>query len=110
MSALKQFRTMTGPERRKAMRDHLTKAHAVDFSADVHAVPISALNACADMAKAVCWRKSISSSMSTGAAFFVYLAREVQPIVKKVGARQGAMQINHADLRRLALRLEESRP
>ena len=93
MSALKQFRTMTGPERRKAMRDHLTKVHAVDFYADVHAVPISALTACADMAKAVCWRKSISSSMSTGAAFFVYLARELQTTHTRARAQTGRKPI-----------------
>lgn len=88
MSALKNFRTMSGAERRAACRQHLSREHALDFSADVHAVPISGLAACADMAKAICWRKSVSSSMSIGAAFFVYLSRDLaQP--KHAKAVQG---------------------
>lgn len=77
MSALKNFRTMTGPERRSACRAHLEKQHGVNFHGDVHAVGISGLTACAEMAKAICWRKSQTSSMSLGAAFFVYLSRDV---------------------------------
>lgn len=82
MSALKNFRTMTGEERRTACRSHLSTVHGVDFHGDVHALPISALTACAEMAKAICWRKSQSSSMSLGAAFFVYLSRgaKVAPV------------------------------
>jgi len=78
---LKHFRTLTGPDRKSAMRYHLTKYSGVDFAADVHSVPVSALNDVAAMAKAVCWRKSVASSMSLGAAFFTYLARDVaQPV------------------------------
>lgn len=89
MSALKNFRTMSGPERRTACRAHLVKHHGVDFShGDPHGVGISGLTACADMAKAICWRKRVSSSMSLGAAFYVYLCRDVaQP--KHAKAAQG---------------------
>lgn len=77
---LKRFRVLTGPARRIAMV-HYLQAHGVVFGQDVHAVPVSTLTACAELAKAVCWRKSLSSSMSIGAAFYLYLSKAVAPAV-----------------------------
>lgn len=91
---LRTFRTLDGSARRAAMRAHLTKAHGVDFSADVHAIPISALAACAELAKAVSWRKSPSSSLSTGAAFFTYLAREARPVSFPQAARKPRVRVS----------------
>lgn len=93
MSALKTFRTLTGAARKAAMRDYLTSAHGVVFGIDPHAVPSSHMQALHDMAKAVCWRKSISSPCSLGHAFYRYLSRDVEPsraapIVRKAAVRQ----------------------
>ena len=74
-NTLKQFRTMEGSARRAAIRAHLTKHEEIDFTADPHALKISQQCALADMARAVCWRKSPTSSLSLGLAFFVYLSR-----------------------------------
>lgn len=73
---LKKFRTLAGPARRAAIRRHLAGAEQIDFAADPHSLAISQQCALADMARAVCWRKSITSCMSLGLAFFVYLSRD----------------------------------
>jgi hypothetical protein len=72
---LKHFRTLEGNERRAAMRAHLSSVEGIDFTADPHALKISQQCALADMAKAVAWRKSPTSPLSLGLAFFVYLGR-----------------------------------
>lgn len=77
MSALKQFRTLSGPERKAAMRAHLIKVDAVVFGLDPHGVTWSQQLALAEMAKVVAWKKSISSPLSLGLAFYVYLSRDV---------------------------------
>jgi hypothetical protein len=85
---LKHFRTITGAERKAAMRAHLSKHDGVLFGMDPHAIPFSQQCALAEMAKAVSWKKSISSSLSLGLAFYVYLSRDVQaPIVRGPVAR-----------------------
>lgn len=76
MSALKQFRTLSGVERRAAMRAHLSKVDAVVFTGDPHTVTWSQQLALAEMAKIVAWKKSISSPLSLGLAFYVYLSRD----------------------------------
>lgn len=73
---LKKFRTLAGPARRAAIRRHLAGVDKIDFAADPHSLAQSQQCALADMARAVCWRKSIASCMSLGLAFFVYLSRD----------------------------------
>ena len=73
---LRKFRTLDGAQRRAAIRRHLAGADKIDFTADPHSLAISQQCALADMARAVCWRKSITSCMSLGLAFFVYLSRD----------------------------------
>jgi len=86
---LKTFRTLEGPARKEAMRFYLAKHHAIDFTADVFTLYSDQRGALVEMAKAVSWRKSISSPLSLGAAFFVYLAKDVkQPL--HVAARQAS--------------------
>lgn len=72
---IKHFRTLTGPARKAAIRAHLAKKAGIDFAADPHTLRQSQRCALSDMAKAVSWKKSISASLSTGLAFFVYLSR-----------------------------------
>jgi len=74
---LKPFRTLTGPARKSAMRAHLANIEGIDFRADPHTLTFAQQCALSDMAKAVSWRKSITSPLSLGLAFFVYLARDV---------------------------------
>lgn len=77
---LKNFRTMSGAERRAACRVHLAESNAINFAAqDPHALTVSQQSALADMAKAVSWRKSPMSPLSVGMAFYVYLARDSKP-------------------------------
>lgn len=72
---LRHFRTITGPARKQAIRVHLQRVAGIAFNADVHTLSFAQRDALATMAKAVSWRKSISSPMSLGSAFFVYLSR-----------------------------------
>jgi len=76
---LKHFRTLEGAKRRDAMRAALVASHEIDFAADCHTLTQSQRCALADMAKAVSWRKSPTSPLSTGLAFFVYLSRGYRP-------------------------------
>jgi hypothetical protein len=73
---LKHLRTLTGDKRRAAIRAHLAKSAALSFNLDPHTVTMSQQIALSDMAKAVSWRKSITSPLSLGLAFYVYLSRE----------------------------------
>ena len=74
---LKKFRTMEGPARREAVRAHLIKHDGINFNKGPFELSHSERSALHDMAKAVSWRKSPASSFSLGAAFFVYLAKDV---------------------------------
>lgn len=87
---LKEFRTMTGETRRKAIRSYLAAAVALDFAADPHALTHAQRGALHEMAKAVSWRKSISSPLSLGLAFFVYLARDVAKVAIPVTTMRDA--------------------
>lgn len=80
---LKTFRTVVGADRKAAMRAHLSKHDGVTFGLDPHSIPMSQQCALADMAKAVSWKKSISSSLSLGLAFYVYLSRDVGQRVQR---------------------------
>lgn len=71
---LRTFRTLAGPARKAAIRKHF-EARGLSFDLDPHAVPFSMRGELADMAKAVGYRKSISSCLSLGSAFYVYLSR-----------------------------------
>jgi hypothetical protein len=78
--SLKQFRTMSGADRRAAARAHLAQSHGINFAAnDPHGLTVSQQVALSDMARAVCWRKSAASPLSVGMAFYVYLARDAKP-------------------------------
>jgi hypothetical protein len=83
---LKKFRTLEGAARRAAVRSHMVKVEGIDFTADPHALRISQQCALADMAKAISWRKSPTSPLSLGLAFFVYLARDASPPREPSGA------------------------
>ena len=74
---LKQYRTLTGPARKTAIRSHLARTDGIDWKADPHTLTQSQRCALSDMAKAVSWRKSITSPLSLGLSFFVYLSRDV---------------------------------
>lgn len=80
---LKEFRTLEGAKRRAAIRKYLAQSVALDFAADPHALTFSQCGALHEMAKSVSWRKSISSPLSLGLAFFVYLARDAAPQVEQ---------------------------
>lgn len=91
---LKHFRTLEGPERKAAMRFYLAKHEGIDFTQDVHTLYSGQRSALQDMAKAVSWRKSLTSPLSLGAAFFVYLVKDVkQPL--HTAARQAAAAKRH---------------
>lgn len=75
---LRALRTLTGPARRAAIRKHLTNSAKIAFGVDPHTLAHSQQCALSEVARAVCWRKSISSPMSLGLAFYVYLSRGVQ--------------------------------
>lgn len=92
---LKHFRTLAGPDRKNAIRFYLAKQEGIDFTADVHTLYSGQRIALQDMAKAVSWRKSQTSCLSLGAAFFVYLAKDVkQPL--HTAARQAAAAKRHS--------------
>lgn len=74
---LRHLRTIQGAERRATIRALLEKSDDVEFGNDPHTLTFSQRTALQDMARAVSWRKSISSCLSLGAAFYVYLSREV---------------------------------
>lgn len=76
---LRKLRTMTGPARRDAVRRYLTESAQIAFGVDPHTLAQSQQCALSEVARAVCWRKSISSPMSLGLAFYVYLSRGVSP-------------------------------
>lgn len=88
MSALKQFRTLSGPERKAQMRAHLSRHDAIVFGGDPHAVTATQCAALAEMAKVVAWKKSISSPLNLALAFYVYLSRDVvaAPVQRKPGS------------------------
>jgi hypothetical protein len=73
---LRSFRTLEGSKRREAIRAHMRAADDIDFTADPHSLRISQQCALSDMAKAVGWRKSSTSPLSLGLAFYVYLSRD----------------------------------
>ena len=73
---LRKFRVLEGAARRRAIRAHLAESDKINFTADPHSLAQSQQCALADMARAVCWRKSITSCMSLGLAFYVYLSRD----------------------------------
>jgi hypothetical protein len=75
---LKHFRTIEGAERRKAMRAHLAENNGIVWSKSPHELTHTERSALDAMARAVAWRKSISSPLSLCAAFYVYLSREVE--------------------------------
>jgi hypothetical protein len=75
--ALKSLRTLEGEARRDACRAHLAKHSGLTFNLDPHQLSFSQRIDLHDMAKAVCWRKSICSSLSFGAAYYVYLCKDV---------------------------------
>lgn len=78
-NSLKKFRTLEGAQRRAAIRAHMVATDEIDFTADPHSLRWSQQGALSDMAKAISWRKSPSSPLSLGLAFFVYLARDASP-------------------------------
>jgi hypothetical protein len=91
---LKSFRTMSGAERRAAMRAHLAASNTISFAAqDPHALTASQQNALADMAKSVCWRKSPTSPLALGPAFYVYLARDVAQSAQQSAQANKAAQV-----------------
>lgn len=73
---LRRFRTLTGPARKVAVREHLA-ALGVEFGKDVNTIPGPLKSAVADMAKVCGYRKPITCPLSLGAAFYVYLSRGV---------------------------------
>lgn len=62
---------------KQAIRAALVVSDKIDFTADVFALSHSQRCALRDAAKAHGYRKSITSCLSTGAAFFVYLVKEL---------------------------------
>lgn len=84
---LKTFRTIDGAARRDAMRAHLAEHAEIDFKADCHTLTFAQQCALSEMAKAVSWRKAITSPLSLGLAFFVYLARDVATDKRKAAVR-----------------------
>lgn len=93
MSALKQFRTLSGPERKNVMRAHLSRHDGIAFGGDPHAVTATQCAALAEMAKVVAWKKSISSPLTLALAFYVYLSRDVTPPPPARKAGSGARRI-----------------
>lgn len=86
---LTTFRTVTGPERKTAMRAYLRQSYGLEFGLDPHAITMSQQCALADLAKAVSWKKSITSPLSLGLAFYVYLSRDVVPAVPRKSRTPG---------------------
>lgn len=61
-----------------ALRATLAAApHKVDFTLDPYQLTHSQRSALHDTARSVGYRKSVSSCLSLGAAFFVYLAKDL---------------------------------
>lgn len=73
---LRHLRTIEGAQRRATIRAMLAKSDALVFGNDPHTLSFSQRSALQDMARAVSWRKSITSCLSLGAAFYVYLSRD----------------------------------
>lgn len=75
--ALRKFRTLTGPARKVAVREHLFDSHGVQFSEKTspHTLSGAARSALADMAKVCGFRKPINCAYTLGIAFYLYLSR-----------------------------------
>lgn len=73
---LRHLRTIEGAQRRATIRALLAKSDGLVFGNDPHTLSMSQRCSLQDMARAVSWRKSISSCLSLGAAFYVYLSRD----------------------------------
>jgi hypothetical protein len=71
---LRAFRTLTGPARKVALRDHL-KADGLQFGLDPHTISNAHRLALADLAKVCGYRKPVSSGLSLATCFYVYLSR-----------------------------------
>lgn len=72
------------------IRAALAASHQIDFTADVFTLSHSQRVALVDAAKACGYRKSITSCLTLGGAFFQYLAKgAIRPMSKsaKVGGR-----------------------
>lgn len=76
---LRKFRTLDGPARRIAVRAHLAQSLGLVWNKSPFELTHTERTALDEMARAVGWRKSIASSLSLSAAFYVYLSREVKP-------------------------------
>jgi hypothetical protein len=87
---LKHFRTIEGAERRAAMRKYLSESLGLKWDKSPYELTHSERTALDDMAKAVSWRKSISSPLSLSAAFYVYLSREVAAAGQDAKAQHAA--------------------
>lgn len=74
---LRKFRTLTGPARKVAVREHLFETSGVKFGQDVHTLSGAAKSAVADMAKVCGFQKPIGCPLSLGAAFYNYLSRGI---------------------------------
>lgn len=90
--SLKALRTLEGEARRDACRAHLAKHSDMRFDLDPHQLTHSQRIDLHDMAKAVCWRKSICSSLSLGAAYYVYLCKDVAKSGKHAAAQSASVQ------------------
>lgn len=64
--ALRKFRTLTGPARKVAVREHLFDSHGVKFGLDVHTLASSSMHALADMAKVCGYRKPVGGVTQPG--------------------------------------------
>ena len=77
------FKKLPTVARNAAMRERLSRPDCgVNFSLEMHAQFISALSDCAAMGKAVGWKKSPSSMLSYGGAFFEYLRRDGERVAR----------------------------
>jgi hypothetical protein len=72
----RRFRVLTGPARKDAVRKELAASHGIDWTQNVFTLSQSQRTALHDMAKAVGYRKPVSSYFSLGTAYFNYLARK----------------------------------
>lgn len=63
---------------RKMAKTMLSRSGVLDFSKDVVTLSQSQLVVLADWAKATKYRKSVTSSHSTGAAFYIHLQKRVK--------------------------------
>lgn len=78
LNEYKKFRTLQGRTRKDAMRAELSKLpHEIDFGKSVYELSASQRCALSDMAKAVGYRKPVTSMHTLGGAFFCYLERDV---------------------------------